>query len=99
MEKRSTSNKGNLSESKVITSYIEAGFAVSIPFGGGVPYDLIVDTRARLLRIQVKTGRLRKGCILSQRCALVDIAEEDAGTTRERLICLPFTALTINKFT
>jgi PD-(D/E)XK endonuclease len=63
MEKRRTSDKGNLSELKVITSYIEAGFAVSIPFGG-VPYDLIVDTRAALLKIQVKTRRLRNGWIL-----------------------------------
>jgi hypothetical protein len=48
MQKRETSDKGNLSELKVITSYVEAGFAVSIPFGGGAPYDLIVDTRVRL---------------------------------------------------
>ncbi|MBO0720052.1 MAG: hypothetical protein J2P41_04480, partial [Blastocatellia bacterium] len=64
MQKRATSHKGNLSELKVITAYVEAGFTVSIPFGGGAQYDLIVDTRLRLLKIQVKTGRLRNGCIL-----------------------------------
>ncbi|HMV83786.1 MAG TPA: group I intron-associated PD-(D/E)XK endonuclease [Blastocatellia bacterium] len=58
------SGRGNLSESKVLTAYIKAGFIVSVPFGGGAPYDLIVDTSLRLLRVQVKTGRLRNGCIL-----------------------------------
>jgi hypothetical protein len=58
------SSRGHLSESKVLTAYIEAGFVVSVPFGGGAPYDLIVDTGVKLLRVQVKTGRLRNGCIL-----------------------------------
>ncbi len=61
---RHTTEKGNLSESRVLTAYIKAGFIVSLPFGGGAPYDLIVDTGNRLLKVQVKTGRLRKGCIL-----------------------------------
>ena len=62
--KSQTSNKGDVSELKVITAYIEAGFDVFIPFGGSANYDLIVDTGVRLLRVQVKTGRLRNGCIL-----------------------------------
>jgi hypothetical protein len=48
----------------VLTAYLEAGFIVSLPFGGGAPYDLIVDTGCRILKVQVKTGRLRNGCIL-----------------------------------
>ena len=64
MQKRQTSGRGNVSELKVITAYAEAGFAVSVPLGGGVAYDLIVDTGMRLLKVQVKTGRLRNGCIL-----------------------------------
>ncbi|MBO0725942.1 MAG: hypothetical protein J2P52_10105 [Blastocatellia bacterium] len=35
-----------------------------MPFGNGAPYDLIVDTGKRLLKVQVKTGRLREGCVL-----------------------------------
>ena len=58
------SNKGNLSELKVMTAYVEAGFIVSVPFGGGAPYDLIVDAGSRLLKVQVKTGRLRNGCVI-----------------------------------
>lgn len=64
MWEQQTSGKGNLSELKVITAYVQAGFAVSVPFGGGAPYDLILDTGDRLLKVQVKTGRLRDGGIL-----------------------------------
>lgn len=55
---------GNLSEVSVLSAYFKAGFSVSIPFGGHARYDLIVDTGCQLLKIQVKTGRLRDGCIL-----------------------------------
>lgn len=58
------SSRGNLSELKVVMAYVERGFLVSVPFGGGAPYDLIVDTGARLLKVQVKTGRLRNGCVI-----------------------------------
>ena len=64
---RTPSSRGNLSESKVLTAYIQAGFIVSVPFGGGAPYDLIVDTGSQLLRVQVKTGRLRNGCVIFAR--------------------------------
>ena len=47
----SPSSRGNLSESKVLTKFIEAGFVVSVPFGGCAPYDLIVGTGARLLKV------------------------------------------------
>ena len=61
---RQTSGKGNVSELKVLTAYSAAGFVVAVPFGGGAPYDLIVDLGHRVLKIQVKTGRLRNGCVL-----------------------------------
>lgn len=64
MQKRQTSAIGNMSELKVATAYADAGFAVAMPLGGGAPYDLIVDTGKRLLKVQVKTGRLRNGCVI-----------------------------------
>jgi hypothetical protein len=36
---------------------------LALNFGGGAPYDLVVDVGQQLLTGQVKTGRLRKGCI------------------------------------
>jgi hypothetical protein len=59
-----TIHKGNLSEAVVLTAYARAGFLVSLPFGGGSAYDLIVDAGVRLLKVQVKTGWRSKGCLL-----------------------------------
>ena len=59
-----TYEKGNVSESLVLSAYLKAGFTVSIPFGTGAAYDFIVDAGTRFFRIQVKTGRFRKGCVI-----------------------------------
>lgn len=58
-----TYDRGNISEAVVMAAYLKAGLMVSVPFGSGAPYDLIVDTGLRLYKIQIKTGWLRKGCI------------------------------------
>lgn len=59
----STNDVGNRSEAIVLTAYVEAGFLVSIPFGNGCAYDLLVDTGSHLLKIQVKTGWRQRGCL------------------------------------
>ncbi len=64
MRKSPTSSKGNVSESAVLNAFVRAGFFVFVPFGNGAPYDLIVDTGKKMLKVQVKTGRLRGGCVL-----------------------------------
>ena len=56
--------KGNSSEAVVLTAYVQAGFLVSLPFGGGASYDFVVDSGARLLKVQVKTGKLQAGCVV-----------------------------------
>ena len=61
--KETTYDKGNISESILLHAYLKTGLIVSIPFGSGAPYDLMVDTGKRALRIQVKTGWYQKGCI------------------------------------
>ena len=58
-----TYKRGNLTESIILNAYIQAGFLVSVPFGTGGAYDLVVDTGSRLLRVQAKTGWLSRGCI------------------------------------
>lgn len=62
--KETTYDKGNISEGIVMSAYIKAGFTVSVPFGTGAPYDLIVDNGSRLCKVQVKTGWFCKGCVL-----------------------------------
>lgn len=56
--------KGNSSEAVVLAAYVRAGFLVSLPFGGGASYDLVVDNGARLIKVQVKTGKLQAGCVV-----------------------------------
>jgi PD-(D/E)XK endonuclease len=62
--KETTYDRGNISESILLQAYLKSGFMVSIPFGTGTPYDLMVDTGARVYKIQVKTGWYRKGCVI-----------------------------------
>jgi len=67
--KRDTKRVGDISEAIVIAEFVKAGYYVSIPFGENHRYDLIVERDNVLSRIQVKTGRLRKGVILFNRCS------------------------------
>jgi hypothetical protein len=54
---------GNISESVVLNAYLKAGFLVSVPFGSGTCYDLVVDTGTQFYKIQVKTAWINGGCI------------------------------------
>lgn len=56
--------RGNGSEGIVLSAYVNAGFVVSIPFGTGASYDLVVDAGRRLFKIQIKTAWLNNGCVL-----------------------------------
>jgi hypothetical protein len=56
--------RGNGSEGIVLSAYVNAGFVVSIPFGTGASYDLVVDAGHRLFKMQVKTAWLSNGCVL-----------------------------------
>lgn len=58
---------GNHSESIVLSAYLKEGFTVSIPFGSGASYDLLVDTKSNIYKIQVKTAWISKG-VLKYKC-------------------------------
>jgi len=45
------------------------GYAVSVPFGENVRYDLVIDDGEHLQRVQCKTGRLRDGAIRFATCS------------------------------
>lgn len=64
MFRETTYDRGNISESIVLSAYLQAGFNVSVPFGTGAPYDLVVDNGGVFLRVRVKTGWYKDGCIL-----------------------------------
>lgn len=54
---------GNQSESIVLSAYLKEGFTVSIPFGSGASYDLLVDSGSMIYKIQVKTAWISKGVL------------------------------------
>jgi len=55
-----TKQKGNLTELQCITACYALGYNVSIPYGENSRYDFILDLNGKLLKIQVKTSRLKK---------------------------------------
>ncbi len=62
-ERRDTKSVGDRSELEVMGALIRNGYRIALSFGENHRYDLIADDGERLFRIQVKTGRLRKGAI------------------------------------
>ena len=48
----------------ILAALIQRGYDVSVPFGSGQPYDLVIDLGGfDLLKVQCKTGWLVKNCI------------------------------------
>ena len=58
-----TKDVGNISEAALLTALVQAGYIVSVPWGDNARYDLVIDNDGYLKRVQVKTGRIREGCI------------------------------------
>ncbi len=65
-----TRHRGNRAEAAVLHAFLEAGLLVSVPFGGFCPYDLVVDVPNHgITRVQVKSGRVRNGCVVFNSCS------------------------------
>lgn len=63
-------SRGNAAEAAVLSRFVSAGFDVLIPFGGGLAFDLavVIPPDATFLRVQVKSGRVRRGCVQFNTC-------------------------------
>ncbi|MGV1047960.1 MAG: group I intron-associated PD-(D/E)XK endonuclease [Solirubrobacterales bacterium] len=60
----SSATRGNQGEAMILAAFVSRGFDVSVPFGGGQPYDLVVDLgEAGFLRVQCKMGWESNGCV------------------------------------
>jgi hypothetical protein len=60
----STIIQGNAAEAAVLQALTAAGIHVLVPFGEGLPFDLVgVVSEGTMLRLQVKSGRVRNGCV------------------------------------
>ena len=61
---------GDRSEVEVFIALYRAGYGVlTAPFGENLRYDCVIDDGARLLRVQVKTGRVANGAIRFPVCS------------------------------
>lgn len=58
-----THRKGEMTEAVVIAELKRRGVPVAVPFGDNERYDIIVEWKGQLYRVQVKTGRLSDGCV------------------------------------
>lgn len=57
--KRDTNWVGDISESAIITRFLQLGYVVLTPYGGNQRYDLVIeDAEGQFWRIQCKTGRI-----------------------------------------
>lgn len=60
-----TARRGNAAEAAVLLAFVERGYEVFTPFGGGQPFDLAVHLGGpRFLRIQCKAAWPRGGCLV-----------------------------------
>jgi len=55
-----TKLKGDIAEQAVIMRTLEHGWAVLKPLGDRLPYDLVLDVRGKLVKIQIKSAWLDK---------------------------------------
>lgn len=60
--------RGNVAEAAVALALLEAGMVPFLPLGGGAAVDLVALHGDRTVRIQVKSGRVRQGCIRFNTC-------------------------------
>jgi hypothetical protein len=65
-----TISRGNAAEAAVLHALIKAELVVLMPFGGGASFDLavVLPPDGEIARIQVKSGRVRKGCVTFNAC-------------------------------
>jgi PD-(D/E)XK endonuclease len=60
---------GDRSTIAIMAVLREVGYAIYAPFGENTRTDLVVDDGSRLVRVQCKTGRLRKGAVRFSVCS------------------------------
>jgi hypothetical protein len=59
-----TTEKGNISEGKIMAYLLSQGKNVLIPLRDNLGYDLLIDENGKFTRIQCKTGNLTRGAII-----------------------------------
>jgi len=60
---------GERAEGQVLAALLKIGKVVLLPFGDNQRYDLVVEEEGHFIRIQCKSGRLRKGVVRFNACS------------------------------
>jgi hypothetical protein len=60
---KDTCQIGNVTQGMVLAALLISGRKVLTPFGDGLPYDLLIDNNGQFIRVQCKTGLLKKGSV------------------------------------
>ena len=55
LEYINTHSIGDVGEAVAVSEFTKAGLAVSIPLTANLPYDLLVDYKGKIYKVQVKT--------------------------------------------
>lgn len=58
-----TTEVGDVAESRCIAELTGLGYPVSVPLSSGLPYDLVVELKDKMARVQVKNATLTDGAI------------------------------------
>ncbi len=61
---KDTTGVGSITEGMVLAALLQKGKQVYIPFSGNSRCDLLVDEGDHISRVQCKTGRIRRGCVV-----------------------------------
>jgi hypothetical protein len=75
---------GDHSQAMVLARLVQAYPQVLVPFGENCRYDLVIAEGDRFIRVQCKTGRLRKGAIKFNACSYSYHHPSNRGTRNYR---------------
>ena len=87
--KRDTNSIGDISESAIITRFLQLGYVVLTPYGGNQRYDLVIeDTDGQFWRVQCKTARIQdNGTVVAFNTANHNVATKNRQMRHYRGQC------------
>ncbi len=67
----STITRGNAAECAVLKALVDADMPAFLPLGEGSPFDIVavMPSDGSVVRIQVRSGRVRNNCVLFNTCS------------------------------
>ena len=60
---------GDVTEGQILAALLRFGKVVLVPFGDNQRYDFVVDENGLFVRIQCKTGKLKRGAVHFSTCS------------------------------